>query len=1110
MALTPARLLADIDRLPHPERTRTLVETALRLAGTADLDALLDGLFAEGPWAQQLSLRMASVAGHLEHVRRCLDDGPDALQLRAVGHAVRLGLDPAVLVRRLPDLSAAMRSRLVAAVRGSGRTALAEALLEPVRARFGDREAAALLPACSAQRVADELAGLAYAVPSWTALARRHPTVVLDHVEAELASMPRITWAPFLRRVTAALAPVSLDEPDRVLAILERADGEVLLNGSLGKVLAALARHAPARVLELLLSPRRRAAMPEGRKLWRALTALDDPALVRLARALDHRRLVRLLHVIPPHRRAAVYDAVLGGHDLVELGVPMAVLDELPWRPRHEEARRLLALRSVTSDSVVRLEVTARLSWAEAEPVLGPAAARPLAEERAHGYQLLCTAAAGSRDPLVVEGLLTWSVRLRNEQDPVRVVALTSMARIPTRLLTDTAAELLASQAVVAVQARDASVATAGAAQSISVRLLRDGIAAGRPSLREAGLDSLRDASGHLDHLALAGLAGSLPAGADRLVLDALMPRIKADERLGVVDVVLRFAESLDRRAWALPVLQDLLGRACSNVGDATARRAMALWLAPPTTRDQRVAELVAKDTSTLVVPAVAEALAARRTDLLDKVLGKAPRGRFATKGVRIVPAIARHCDRWVPRQVDRYRTLLAGVAADPRANAWERAAALRLLGRVPGSADLVRAHLDDRMPQLADTALAALAWTDDPAAVLPDLLARAEGDRAHVAFAAATRCARFVTPDALAAPLSAVLSAGKVTARKEACRLLAEHRPPGALAALTAELARPDQHRDVRRAVVSALRHLLDFEDAWSALATVPQEGPVATALLETGPDWIATRHRPRYALLVHDVASHPEPDVAVQGMWMLPAWVRWDETGALVSLAADRVTDLDGHVSSAWRAGVATLGKAAELGTDGPLLDAVRALILAHESRDLAEFDAGARDMPARQRLQQIAWVVSGSARMHSDAAATALAVSSMLGDHALVADLAVAPALESVPWAVPAEAAPVLLDVAGLAAQASVLDVVLDAVRSMAHARLISVDPAGTHDLVRRLVADTRPEAARVGLALLEQQGEQHGWDEARREVLRDLRRNADPAVRLAAVQVLTSSE
>ena len=887
MALTAARLVAGIEKLPHPERTRTVIDTARRLSGTSELDDLLSELYERDAWSQVLSLRMASASGHRDHVERCFTDGPLSLQLRAVGPAVRLGVDADALLTRLPDLPAALRGQLSAAVRVHRDEALADAVLGPLRARFGDREAAALLPGCSGPVVARELASLSYVVPSWTALTRRHPTQVLDHVDAELASSPRATWTPFLNQVVPALAAVALTEPDRVLRILEKVDGHTTLNGSLSRVLAALARREPARVLALVLSPRRTGAIPTGRKLWRAFTALDDDALAGLGRALEHHELVRLLHVVPPARRPALYDAVLGGHDLVERGMSTAVLDELPWSARHAEARRLLELRSVAADPVVRLQVTARLPWAEAEPVLRTAAARPLADDRSQAYALLIGAAAATRDPLVVQGLLAALERLHNEQELVRAVALNHLARIPMRFVTDTAADLLTVQVAAAVQARDVSSASQSATRSISVRLLTEGLAADRPHLRDAGLGTIQDASGALDYFGLARLAGSLPRAADQLVHDALVPRFQGDQRRGRYDTVLLFAESLGRRAWVLPDLQKRIEKACSSVDDGVARRAMALWVAPPETRDARVGELVRKDPTVVAVTEVAEALATRRTDLLDKVLTKRPKGRFSPPGVRTVPPVARHCDKWTPRQVATYRSLLGGIVDDRRANPWERTAALRLLGRVPGSVDVVRAHLDDPSPQMADAALSAIAWTDDPAAALPDLLARAEGDRAHVAFSAATRCARFVPPADLAAPLAGVLAAGKVTARKEAVRLLAEHRPPGALATLTAELARADQHRDVRRAVVSSLRHLLDEEDAWTALGSVTADRPVATAVLETGPGWIAPQHRQRYALLVRDVAAHPDADLATQGLWAMSPWVRWDGTGALVALA-------------------------------------------------------------------------------------------------------------------------------------------------------------------------------------------------------------------------------
>ena len=256
--------------------------------------------------------------------------------------------------------------------------------------------------------------------------------------------------------------------------------------------------------------------------------------------------------------------------------------------------------------------------------------------------------------------------------------------------------------------------------------------------------------------------------------------------------------------------------------------------------------------------------------------------------------------------------------------------------------------------------------------------------------------------------------------------------------------------------------------------------------------------------------MAALPELDVAGPGMWMLPSWVRWDETGRLVALAADRATDLDDHRSTVWRAGVATLVQAAELGQEALLLDAAQALAVAHEQRDLAEFDAGGRDLPARQRLQQVARAAATAVRLRHTAAPTARAVSAVLAEHALLADLAVEPALESVPWADPDGAFEVLSDIAALSARAPVLDVAVQLISTRAWARLAGEDPVSVLGIVRRLATDPRSEAARLGLALLELQGDEQGWDDDRRAVLRDLRRHHDPMLRLAAVRVLTANE
>jgi hypothetical protein len=175
----------------------------------------------------------------------------------------------------------------------------------------------------------------------------------------------------------------------------------------------------------------------------------------------------------------------------------------------------------------------------------------------------------------------------------------------------------------------------------------------------------------------------------------------------------------------------------------------------------------------------------------------------------------------------------------------------------------------------VAEAALDALAWTDEPADVLQELLAFADTDRARVAVYAATRCARFTTPERLRSLLVPVLRGKKATSRKAAVRLLAEHRVPGALAELAAIW--PDAQSDVKRTIVSACRWFLDEETAWDLLsAAAGGEQAVAHSLLELPPQFIAQRHRARYASLVRAVAVRPEPDVAGRALALQPLWSR------------------------------------------------------------------------------------------------------------------------------------------------------------------------------------------------------------------------------------------
>ncbi|MGH3616185.1 MAG: hypothetical protein ACRDRK_27055, partial [Pseudonocardia sp.] len=246
------RLLRRLDPLPYPERQRLLAAVA-RGTEAGELRELVADLHRGDPYTRLLSLQLAGIAGDRGHVKRCLAGPETALRGHALVAAVRLPLPTDTVLRVLPELPVALRRALYHAVRMRGHRELAEQLLPAVRARFGDIEAATLLITCSAAVLAPTLDELAYAVPNWGALGRRHPGVVLDHLDAELDHTAPAHWPEIWCRLGPALAAAAPAEPDRVLGLLERTIGEVGLPAALRASIGALARHDPARLLRVLL-----------------------------------------------------------------------------------------------------------------------------------------------------------------------------------------------------------------------------------------------------------------------------------------------------------------------------------------------------------------------------------------------------------------------------------------------------------------------------------------------------------------------------------------------------------------------------------------------------------------------------------------------------------------------------------------------------------------------------------------------------------------------------------------------------------------------------------------------------------------------------------------
>ncbi|MBB5953829.1 hypothetical protein FHS29_000399 [Saccharothrix tamanrassetensis] len=1092
MTISAGRLLRSLDPLPFGARQQLLARTARELVGTPELDALLRDLDGRGGlFERRVALQIAYVAGHGEFVGHCLSAPQTSLAGRALGVAIRLDLPARVFLDRLPHLPTELRRRLYRAVRRGDRRTLADALLPAVRAAYGDDEATALLHACSADVVRAALPELEHSVTNSTALGRRHPEVLLDFVDAELSATAPAWWSTTWHRFGEGVVAAAPAAPDRVLDLVERVLPHAHLPWNLHRVLACLARHAPERVVAILADPRRTGRIPARRSLWRALAVVSDADLVTVARVLDGAARVRFLHAVAPSRRAAVVAGVFGDR----ADVPLDVLGELPAAARAVVARRLLARPQVTDDPVRRLAATSMLPWTEAREALRAATRRATADDRATGYELYVRAAVATRDPVAVGEVVASFARLTNEQDPVRARALAALADVPGWLFRADEADTLTRVMIDATEARDASWQTTNATRALAGVLLREGALSRRPELVDAALTALERLSRNAPHIDLRGLDRSLPRGAEHRVFAALEPRLAKDARRGRYALLLGLAAGLGRRAWYLPGVQDLLDRARSAKNDGVVATAVDLWLAPPRTRDERVARVLAGDLSTITLHSVRETVARRRTDLLDRVIGKPLRGRFLRLGTRYVPPFGNCFHRWLPRQVAAHTAELHELAKSRHANVYERAAAVRALGHVPGAVDVVRGFLEDREVPVVEAALAALAWTDEPSAVLPDLLAHVDTDRARVAVYALSRCALFTPPDRLGALLAPVLTGRKVTARKEAVRLIARHRTPGAAAALSE--AWDGAHRDVKRALVSATRWFLDDEAAWDLLArATADEREVATELLDLPPTAVARRHRDRYAELVRAVAASTDPDTARRGLEALPQWIRWADGTA--DLLVGLVVDLDN--TATWESALAALMRASATASDPePLRRAVAGLLAVADRHETEPF----RDLPGRQRITALVrHVVERRDAIGWRATARVLAPDlAAAGHHSSAVTLATL----AVPWEEGAEL-DALREVARFAVRPTLRWQASGELADVLNRLLPRLSRRRLHQVATALAAECPP----LALAVVEVVGRGAGWPGEWRDLLRELRRHDDPDVREAALAVFTDRE
>ncbi|MBB4781386.1 hypothetical protein [Streptomyces rapamycinicus] len=308
-------LLAALDPLPFPRRMRELAGRARAASAEGRLGALIEELERRGTYERRLAAVAAAAGGRTGHLAARLADPDPVVRHRALDTARRGGpgaVPDDALEAAFADAPATVRRELARTVVAGRRTALADRLIEPFRERWGDGEAARLLPGCGADTVTRLLPGLFHAVRGWRPLVSRHPVAVLDEAARQLAALSAPLRADWWTRYAPCLALAAPVEPERVLELLEDY-GQGPLPTPVRARLSTLVAADPSRTLRLLLAPEHSGTRRRlDRAVLRRFVRADPPELVELGRALDNDAdpdaLARLLAALPPARRSAFYD----------------------------------------------------------------------------------------------------------------------------------------------------------------------------------------------------------------------------------------------------------------------------------------------------------------------------------------------------------------------------------------------------------------------------------------------------------------------------------------------------------------------------------------------------------------------------------------------------------------------------------------------------------------------------------------------------------------------------------------------------------------------------------------------------------------------------------